>query len=99
MCILNRFKNGIELENAGTNGTLMFTAVQKSDSGSYHCYTETDAGVTLSEDVQVEVKGNFTFICICSIIKCELIHDCSTKDQVKTYNHLFAFILKMTKIT
>ncbi|XP_060586710.1 cartilage intermediate layer protein 1-like [Ruditapes philippinarum] len=49
------FKNGIELENLGTNGTLKFSSVQKSDSGSYHCYTETEAGVTLSEDVQVEV--------------------------------------------
>jgi hypothetical protein len=55
--MFRRFKNGRELENVGTNGTLILSSVQKSDSGSYHCYTETEAGVSLSEDVQVEVQG------------------------------------------
>jgi len=41
----------------GTDGHLTLTSVQESDKGSYNCYVETDAGVTLSEKVVLEISG------------------------------------------
>jgi hypothetical protein len=53
----NRFKNDIEMVGVGLNGSIAISSAQKSDAGSYHCYTETAAGVTLSEKIKVDIQG------------------------------------------
>ena len=52
-----RFKDEIELDNIGTDGTLELAAVSFSDEATYKCTTETEAGVSQSEEAIVQVKG------------------------------------------
>jgi len=50
------FKDDIELDNIGINGTLTIRSASQSDAGSYKCATETLAGVTLSEEAQISIS-------------------------------------------
>ena len=41
------------------NGTLSMPAVTSDDAATYKCSTETEAGVSLSDEAVVIVKGTF----------------------------------------
>ena len=53
-----RFKDNIEIENKGTNGTLTLAAVTLADAGVYKCTAETTAGVSQSDEASLTIKGS-----------------------------------------
>ena len=52
-----RYKDDIEVENEGTNGTLILTAVTANDAGVYKCTAETTAGVSQSDEAVLTIAG------------------------------------------
>jgi len=64
-------KNGIELEDMGTNGTLTFSAALKSHAGTYICVTETLAGVSQSDEAHVTISDFADDTCDAPVSKLE----------------------------
>lgn len=53
---MNRLKNGEEVRG-GEDGTLNLNFLTPENTGIYKCFTETEAGPSLSEEALITVNG------------------------------------------
>ena len=58
--MIYRLKDDIEIENKGTDGTLVLEAVTANDAGVYKCTAETIAGVSQSDEAVLTITGTYS---------------------------------------
>ena len=63
----DRFKDGIEIENFGTNGSLTLSFLSLNKAGRYWCSAETEAGVSQSDEAVLVVKGTYMYASVIDV--------------------------------